>query len=66
MPQLFTEGDKFTTLYKGYFHEGTVIRLRNDEYERKECWIDDIYHYSVVFEDGSSESYLSQTYMEKI
>ena len=57
----FKPGDKFKLSYKDLI--GTVERLRDNQHERQNSWPMGFYHYSVTFEDGSFETYLSETDM---
>jgi len=61
--QLFSPGSRFVYMGKN----GTVRRLRDDDYERNKRLADPThYYYSVDFDDGTFETYLGQYYMVPI
>jgi hypothetical protein len=61
--QKFKEGDRFIDINNNKI--GTVNRLRDDSYEQSLRKSDSShYNYSVSYDDGTFETYLSQTYME--
>jgi hypothetical protein len=59
----FKDGDRFIDINNNKI--GTVTRLRDDSYEQTLRKTDSShYNYSVSYDDGTFETYLSQTYME--
>ena len=59
----FKDGDRFIDINNNKI--GTVNRLRDDSYEQSLRKSDSShYNYSVSYDDGTFETYLSQTYME--
>ena len=59
----FKDGDMFIDINNNKV--GTVNNLRNDTYEQSERQKDSThYMYSVTYDDGTFETYLSQNYME--
>ena len=59
----FKDGDRFIDINNNKI--GTVNRLRDDSYEQSIRKTDSShYNYSVSYDDGTFETYLSQTYME--
>lgn len=64
MPGLFQPSEKFVRISSS--KNGTVVRLRSDEYETNNCWPNGNYHYSVNFDDGTFETYLSEYDMKKL
>ena len=59
----FKDGDRFIDINNNKI--GTVTRLRDDSYEQSLRKSDSShYNYSVTYDDGTFETYLSQTYME--
>ena len=65
MSQLFFEGDMFVNVYTNKI--GTVKRLRNDEYERRQRMSNkEHFYYHVDYDDGSFETYENQMSMVKL
>lgn len=54
----FRKGDRFKLTYRDLV--GTVERLRDEQPEIQNSWPQCFYHYSVIFDDGSFETYLSE------
>jgi len=63
MQKLFHKGDKFKLKYEPS-KTGTVLYLRDDEYERNK--IPRTFYYHVDFNDGTFETYLNEDNMELI
>ena len=64
MPGIFFAYENFITISS--LKKGVVVRLRSDEYEKKNCLPNGNYHYSVTFDDGTFETYLSESDMKKL
>lgn len=58
---LFKTGDRFTSKLDN--RQGTVDRLRSDRWEIDNNWKDGKYNYSVTYDDGSSDTYLAESFM---
>ena len=59
----FKSGDRVMNIYS--MKVGTVNKLRNDSHECQYSWPRNSYHYSVDYDDGTFDTYESQTSLTK-
>jgi hypothetical protein len=60
----FRTGDRFVNTNTKIL--GTVESLRSDKHEQATAWQENKYHYTVHYDDGSHESYESQSNMKHV
>ncbi len=68
MTDRFSSGDRVALIGVNEIvkKKGKIRRLRDDRYERTNCWAYGKYHYSVDYDDGTFETYESGDNLKRI